>query len=259
MDFDLISDLHIDQWSTELNFKGMGTSLTCIVAGDVSQDLLITKNFLYQLCDHYKQVLFVDGNHEHKANYGNITQNCEWMERELNKKRNLTYLYDSTCIFGNTAIVGTNGWWSFDYCEPNISRLDQIDEFCEEENYPQSVAVKIWDEAVENSEFLYNVVSDLNRTNAIEEIVIITHTVPKKELIDPINQFSLNGLTKLYNSHMEEVAGADIHKKISTWCFGHYHNIAWDRTIDGIRYVSHPRGLPGDSLFPVYYPKLIKL
>jgi hypothetical protein len=39
MDFDLISDLHIDQWPADqkLSFRGLGTSLNCIVAGDVSQ------------------------------------------------------------------------------------------------------------------------------------------------------------------------------------------------------------------------------
>ena len=74
MNFDLISDLHIDQWPDDqkLNFKGLGTSLTCVVAGDVSQSLNKTKEFLYQLSDHYNQVIFVDGNHEHKANYSNI-------------------------------------------------------------------------------------------------------------------------------------------------------------------------------------------
>lgn len=261
MNFDLISDLHIDQWPKDqkLSFKGIGTSLTCVVAGDVSQDLHTTRDFLFQLADNYKQVIFVDGNHEHKHDYSKILDNCDWLENQLSKRRNITYLWDSTCVFGSTAIIGTNGWWTFDYLEPVVSRMEQINAFCDFEGYPPSTAIKIWDEAVENSEFLCNVVSDFNKTDIIQEIVLITHTVPRRELIKPLDHCSMYSLSKLYNSHLQEVLNADVNKKISTWCFGHFHNTAWDETIDGIRYVSHPRGRPDDSLFPIYYPKLITL
>ena len=249
MDFDLISDLHIDQWpDKEINFKGIGTSLTCVVAGDVSRSLVTTRNFLYQLSDAYNQVIFVDGN-----------GNCEWLENELSKKSNITYLWDSTCVFGSTAIVGTNGWWSFDYLEPTVNRLEQINAFCELENVSEETAIRIWDEAVENSEFLCNIVEEFNKTDLIEEIVVITHTVPKKELITPLPFMSIADLTKLYNSNLEEVLNIDINNKISTWCFGHLHLEAIDTTINSVRYISHPRGRPDDALFPVYYPKLISL
>lgn len=261
MNFDLISDLHIDQWPEDkkLNFKGLGTSLTCVVAGDVSQNLHTTRNFLYQLSDYYKQVVFVDGNHEHKPSYENITDNCEWLEEELSRKSNITFLWDSTAVFGSTAIVGSNGWWTFDYAEPYISRLEQIDEFCKAEKCDHKTAINIWDEAVENSEFLYNVVNDFNKTDMIKEIVIITHTVPKKDLIIPLPIMSTYDLSKTYNSNLADVIKADVNKKIKVWCFGHYHTTACDQTIDGIRYISHPRGRPDDSLFPVYYPKLVNL
>lgn len=261
MDFDLVSDLHIDQWPSDqkLKFKGLGTSLTCVVAGDVSQSLHLTRDFLYGLADAYKQVIFVDGNHEHKIDYSNILKNCEWLENELDKKSNITYLWDSTAVFGSTAIVGTNGWWTFDYCEPEVSRLEQMDLFCAFEQYHQSTAIAIWDEAVENSEFLCNVIGDFNKKDMIEEIVIITHTLPRKDLIKPDPNFLVHNLAKMYNSNLSEVLLADTNKKVSTWCFGHYHNAGCDKTIDGIRYISNPRGRPGDTSFPVYYPKLVEL
>ena len=177
----------------------------------------------------------------------------------MSKKRNIMYLWDSTAVIGTTALIGTNGWWSFDYLEPHISRLEQINMFCDIEGYEPNTAIRIWDEAVENSEFLYNVVSDFNKVDAITEIVIVTHTVPRKELIKPMIHCPTYALSKLYNSHLQEAVYADVNKKISTWCFGHFHDIAWDENIDGIRYVSHPRGRPEDSLFPIYYPKLITL
>lgn len=261
MDFDLISDLHLDQWPVDqkLNFKGLGTSLNCIVAGDVSQSIHTTRDFLYKLADSYKQVIFVDGNHEHKPDYEDILENCEWLERELGKKTNITYLWDSTAVFESTAIVGTNGWWTFDYCEPLVSRLEQIDAFCDREDRPQHVAIGIWDEAVENSEFLANIVSEFNKTDMIEDIIVITHTVPKRDLVIPAADMTVCDLAKMCNSQLEEVLAADVNKKIKTWCFGHYHKQACDVVLDGIRYVSNPRGRPDDTIFPVYYPKLITL
>lgn len=261
MDFDLISDLHIDLWPSDqnLNFKGLGTSLTCVVAGDISQSLVKSRDFLYQLADNYKQVIFVDGNHEHKEDFSKILENCEWLEKELSKKQNITYLWDSTAIFGSTAIVGTNGWWTFDHCEPEISRLEQIDSFCSEYNYPEHIAINIWDEAVENGEFLTNIITDFNKTEMIKDIIVITHTLPRKDLIVPIHYMQTVDLTKLYNSQFNQIISSNLNKKIKTWCFGHYHAEACDVVIDGIRYVSNPRGRPDDSIFPVYYPKLITL
>lgn len=261
MDFDLISDLHIDQWPNDqkLNFKGLGTSLNCIVAGDVSQSIYTTRDFLYQLADNYKQVIFVDGNHEHKPDYTEITENCEWLERELSKKKNITYLWDSTAVFGSTAIVGTNGWWTFDYCEPLISRLEQIDIFCAEYDLPEYVAIGIWDEAIENSEFLTNIIHEFNKVEKIKDIVVITHSLPRKDLVLPAHYMTTSDLAKMHNSQFVDVLNVDINKKIKTWCFGHYHAEACDVVVDGIRYVSNPRGRPDDSIFPVYYPKLITL
>jgi Calcineurin-like phosphoesterase len=261
MDFDLISDLHIDQWPKDklLNFRGLGTSLNCVVAGDVSQDLKTTRDFIFRLADAYQTVIFVDGNHEHKPSYDNIYANCEWFEREFDKSKNITYLWDTSCVIDKTAFIGSNGWWTFDYLEPVIPRIESIDAFCYNEDCSNATAIGIWDAAIENSEFLSNVVTDFNRLPQIEHIVMVTHTPPRKDLFDINIDLSSVDLAKLHNSSIQDVLLHDSKKKITTWCFGHYHDAAVDKTIDGIRYVSHPRGNPNDSLFPVYYPKLITL
>lgn len=258
--FDLISDLHIDRWpeANKIIWKGLGTSLTCVVAGDISQNPRITRDILYELSDSYNQVIFVDGNHEHKGYYDKIKENSEWYDNICSKRKNLTYLYDSTCIVGKTAFIGTNGWWSFDHLEPNISRLEHIDHFCHKENIPHHVAIEIWDNAAENAEFLAKIVSHLTETNRIEEIIVVTHTCPRKELIQIPATWDLTDAAKMTNSMMADVLTADTSGKITTWCFGHCHDFACDVELDGIRYVSNPRGRPDDALSPVYYPKLIK-
>jgi hypothetical protein len=61
------------------------------------------------------------------------------------------------------------------------------------------------------------------------------------------------------NSRMKDVLTEDCENKIKLWCFGHYHRPV-DTVIDGIRYVSNPRGR-GDTEYsqPVYYPKRITI
>lgn len=93
----------------------------------------------------------------------------------------------------------------------------------------------------------------------INEIVVVTHTLPRKDLITISNNMQTADLAKMYSSNLSRVLEADVNGKITTWCFGHYHDEACDRTIDGIRYISNPRGRPDDSIFPIYYPKLITL
>lgn len=262
MNFDLISDLHIDQWSDDkqINFKGLGTSLTCVVAGDVSQNIKQTRDFLYKLADSaYQAVIFIDGNHEHRADYESIEKNCEWFERELSRKSNITYLWDSTCVFGSTAFIGANGWWTYDYLEPVVSRLECINSFCQHEDLSDEIALEIWDHAVENSEFLVNIIKDFNKTDIIKKIVIVTHTLPNKNLIEPLSSMTISSLGKLHNSLIQDMMIHDTNKKINAWCFGHYHGEAVDTTIDDVRYISNPRGTPQDTIFPIYYPKLVTL
>lgn len=256
MDFDLISDLYLDQWSDKINFRGLGTSLTCVVAGNVSSSPIITRDFLFMLADSYSYVIFVDGDAEHKGAYDYIDDTCSWFEKELSRKPNITYLWDSTCVIGKTAFVGSNGWWTFDYSS-SITKIEHIEAFCELEAQASSTAINIWDQAVENSEFLSEICQHLDTSPIVDQIVLVTHTLPRNDLID--TKLELTEMSKMYNSTMKDVINKVPSGKLKTWCFGHYHFQSIDKSIDHIRYVSNPRGLPKNNSCLIYYPKLIKL
>lgn len=262
INFDLLSDLHINSWKKDqdINFEGLGTSLYCVVAGDISRNLAQTKDFLYNLSNHYSQILFIDGNHEHKQS-PYIETNLYWLSKELSKKKNITFLHDSAYVINNTAFVGINGWWSFDFMSPDISRNEHIDAYCLSENASYQEAEVILNTAIEQSNMLCEHVAYLNTIDDIDEIVVVTHTCPKKELLADIqvNDYDIGTLSKLTNSMMDNVLFADTFGKITTWCFGHFHGHCIDKVIDDIRYVSHPRGNPKNKLHAVYYPKLINL
>ena len=61
------------------------------------------------------------------------------------------------------------------------------------------------------------------------------------------------------NSRIQDALKEDGENKIKLWCFGHYHRPI-DTVIDGIRYVSNPRGR-GDTEFSqiAYYPKRVTI
>lgn len=260
MNFDLISDLHLDYWTKNTkDWKGLGTSLYCVVAGDVSRNPRLTAGFLKHLSDAYQHVMFVDGNHEHNNRYDTIQDNENEFEELFSKISNLTYLSNSSCIIDDVAFIGTNGWWTFDFGEGinDSSRADAMKDYCARTNWSMKDAIKLWDEAQYQAEFMMDAVSTIQTEESINEIVVVTHTVPRRNLVPTGFAGTLSDWAKLGNSFMEDVLKYDSEGKISTWCFGHFHEIAFDQVIEGVRYISHPRGKPSDAINSVYYPKLV--
>ena len=258
MQFDLISDLHIERWShdKQINWEGLGTSLVAVIAGDVSLDLNTTYSTVLEISKHYRHTIFVDGNHEH-AGKGNIHARKQEIANRFGKYRNISYLFKNTLVLDGTAFIGANGWYSYDFCEPYISKQDCIDTLVMS-GKDQDVLMEQWNTAIEDAEFLSSAVMNCSADSSIKDIVLITHTLPHQDLTwmpsyDDIASLGLQG-----SSYLQTVSDHDVNSKIKVWCYGHVHQ-ANDRTIDGIRYVSNPRGLPGQTgAQEIYYPKYIK-
>lgn len=258
--FDLISDLHVEHWKNNIkDWRGVTTSLVAVVAGDISSDYRLSMSFIKHLSDAYNHVVFIDGNHEHYGKYHDPSENEHHMDYFFNKIPNVTYLSDSSCIIDGTAFVGTNGWWTYDFPELSggPSKFECIEEFCDQEAHDLDVALNIHALAEENAEYLASVVADLQDNDDITNIVCITHTLPRNDLVDS-SMYSIPTWAKSGNSLMSQVLAADVNKKITTWCSGHHH-MPHDKIIDGIRYVGHPRGLPQDNHGHAYFPKIITL
>jgi hypothetical protein len=61
--FDLISDLHLGPHET-FDWTDQATSPVCVVAGDISRDIEVTKETLEHLGKCYQAVFYIDGNNE---------------------------------------------------------------------------------------------------------------------------------------------------------------------------------------------------
>jgi Icc-related predicted phosphoesterase len=258
MKFDLISDLHNNFWpsNSRINWEGIGTSLVAVVLGDINSDVEDTYRTVVDISKYYKYVIFVDGNHEHN-NQCNFQEHNRLIKSKFSKYQNIQYLNRSAIVIDNVAFMGVNGWWTFDFMEPEISRDDAYLYFVNNSIYSEPFLHEVFDTARQDAMISCEIMTKLTVDPAIREIVMLTHTAPHKKFADVlINQHPVH-FTRCGSSFLPEVLRYDTNKKLKAWCFGHVHQ-DFDEVIDGIRYVSHPRGRQDDSpqnLF--YYPKMI--
>jgi Icc-related predicted phosphoesterase len=258
MKFDLISDLHNNFWPEHLhiNWEGLGTSLVAVVLGDVSNDPNETYKTVVDISKYYKYVIFIDGNHEHNNQCG-IQDHNQLIKNQFSKYHNIQYLNRNAIVVDGVAFVGANGWWTFDFMEPELSREEAYFYFLANFMYSEPFMQEIIENAREDASILCEIVAKLNMDSAVKEIVVLTHTAPLREFIDiNIPQHPANW-SRCGNSMLSNVLAFDVNNKIKTWCFGHVHQ-EFDKTIDGIRYICHPRGRQDDcpqNLY--YYPKMI--
>ena len=115
-------------------------------------------------------------------------------------------------------------------------------------------------QGLHDASYIINSVAKLQTQNDVKSIVLITHTVPDPRIIthdiELIDTWRFNSMG---NSRIQDAVKEDYENKIKLWCFGHYHRLI-DTIIDGIRYVSNPRGR-GDTEFSqiAYYPKRVTI
>lgn len=258
MKFDLISDLHLDFWgdNENINWDGLGTSLVAVVLGDISYDISRSYKTIVDISKHYKYVIFVDGNHEHNNQCG-FQEHNQQLKNELSKYQNITFLNRNAIVIDGTAFVGANGWWTFDFMEPEISREEAYFYFLNNGHYSDPLLYEIFHTAREDAHYMCEVVAKLTTDPGVAEIVVLTHTAPFNKFNDVKQPQHPAHFSRCGSSFLPKILDFDINSKIKNWCFGHVHQ-EYDEIIDGVRYVCHPRGRKDDSpqnLF--YYPKMI--
>lgn len=255
--FDLISDLHIETWDS-FDWTGQATSPFCIVAGDVAKDRTIVLETLEHLNQCYRMVFYIDGNDEHKYYMDDVGRSYRELAASIDALDNVVYLQDNVVIMDGIALIGTNGWWGFDF-DPNID-INQTKYWWEEQQVDPTNARIVEDLSRTDAAFLIKSIQRLQRHQDVRHIVVVTHTVPRYDLIS--HDLQLEGTYRfncMGNSLMELAQHADTESKLHTWCFGHYHNSV-DRFVNGVRFINNCRGR-GDTEHsnPVYYPRRIEL
>ena len=257
--FDLISDLHVDSWPEEFDWTGRATSPHALVLGDIAQDRDLLVHALTNLAQCYQAVFDVDGNTEHKNFMDDLGASYVDLTERLNSIKNLVYLQDNVVVIDGVAILGTNGWWGYDF-DQSISPEQSALWHKEFENYNIETIQNIKRMSTADANYMISGVKRLQTHLDVKKIVMATHTVPNPALI--AHDIELDGSLKfntLGNRYMQHALAPDLENKIHTWCFGHYHRPV-DQTMGGINYLCNPRGRGNTpwSQTP-YYPRRIEI
>lgn len=255
--FDLISDLHVETWN-RFDWSGQATSPYCVVAGDVARD----RQRLLDTLDHLGQcypggVFYVDGNDEHKDYLDDLGASYRDLDADLKQIKNLVYMQDNVIIINGVALLGTNGWWTYDF-DPSMDVESSMQAIQDHHGINTTSAMNITGVAYNDAAYMINSVHKLQTHREVKAIVLVSHTVPAPWIVshdpDLAGNWRYNGMG---NSSISGVLTKDTENKIHTWCFGHYHRPV-DRDLNGIRYVSNPRGR-GNTTWcqQAYYPQRI--
>jgi predicted phosphohydrolase len=255
--FDLISDLHIDTWDHDIDWVGIATSPVCVVAGDISSDRKLVVETLRQLGKAYQAVFYIDGNDEHQQHLNNLDISYADLITRINKLPNVVYLQDNVVVIEGVAILGTNGWWNFDF-DISIDAVESALWYQDKFNLKDQSIADIIRMGTEDAMYMINSVKKLQTHKDVKKIVMVTHTVPEPGLIE--HDIDLDGTLRfntMGNKYISQALDADTEGKIHTWCFGHYHGSV-DQYRNGVRYVNNCRGR-GDTKYSkyVYYPQRI--
>ena len=147
-----MSDLHNNFWpeSAKINWEGKGTSLMAVILGDINFDLDETYKTVVEISKYYRYVIFIDGNHEHDNNIG-INQRGRQIKQKFKKYQNIQYLNRSAVIVEDVAFVGANGWWSYDFMEPDISKEEVYEYLLNNNVYSESFMYEVYQCAKEDA------------------------------------------------------------------------------------------------------------
>jgi predicted phosphohydrolase len=249
--FDYISDLHIDYWDKKYWPEGgkgirkdfpinwdriIRGSDILVVAGDVSDNMQTSFEYLTSLRKYYPIILFVDGNHEHYSAYPKLIDN-----EQVQVPEGIHYLPQKDFLIGKSVFIGTCGWWDYGRSQ-NPERVEQA--INEQKGYIKSLGKKKHSKLAQNIicqsrkdyQYLIDKLEKYSKIPEIEEVIIVTHTVPKKE-------FTRVPATD-YNSYLDRIP--DQKYKITRWIFGHNHQSFEFVDRKNIQYLSNPRGRPSD-------------
>lgn len=211
--FDVISDLNLHP-GEYFNWEGKSTSLYCLVAGNVSNDLITVVATLGHLARFYQGVFYVPGALEYENALTIVSRTKELLN--LTKSLpNVCMLHQHVAIIDGVAVVGINGW-------------NEVGDSLTLDNLLPAAARH------EDITYLQKAVSKLQKHLDVKKIVVVTNAVPNPSLY-----FGQAPQIVEDQIPLHVILDSDTEHKITQWVFGSYDRSV-DKTINNVNYVSNP-------------------
>ena len=211
--FDVISDLNLTP-DESFNWEGKATSLYCIIAGNISNDLRTIYQTLTHLSKFYQGVFYTAGSLEYE-NIEDFRLRSEEIYKLCAAVKNVAFLHNHVVIVDGVAILGANGWYG------NTPFGGMFSELRKEEHRYEDIS------------YLGNTIEKLQLHMDVRKIVAVTNSVPNIELFfGEVPEGILDQLPPniaLIN---------DTEHKTSHWIFGSFDKTV-DTVISGVNYVNN--------------------
>jgi predicted phosphohydrolase len=212
--FDLISDLNLSP-EDSFNWEGKATSLYCIIAGNISEDLRTIRQTLLHLSKFYQGIFYTLGSLEYN-NSSDVDTRTSEIFKLCRMMNNVAIMHHHVVIVDGIAIVGANGWYGNTVPTDNQVVNDLL-------------------EKTRNEDLLYlkTSIERLQKHLDVKKIVLVSNSVPSIDLYfgehPKTVESQLNlGISLLY----------DTESKVSHWLYGTYDKVV-DTMINDINYINN--------------------
>jgi len=234
----VLSDLHLEfsdhRYEHIWTKSPIDKETTILLAGDIDLGDL-NQEFMIELCDHFKYVIRICGNHEfYGYNYDNVIR--DWKEFELVGPKNFHFLHNDWRILDGVRFLGGTMWTSLDEADPLtvIQAQNVMSDYINIMN--NNVVITPEFTIAEHDKFIKFLLEKFDEDFKGDTVVVTHHS--------PGNPLKRNGrfgdrLDNAYFANIEELIG--YYNKAKLWVHGHTHQ-SWDYMINETRVVCNPYG-----------------
>lgn len=243
----IVSDLHLEVSSCELNNDDKSDVL--VLAGDIVPILALHqgkhrfyhREFFGNICDQWKHVIMVMGNHEH---YGYDMEHTKDMFEALVDKDNFHILENEVLNVEGVNFLGCTLWTQIE---------DPSDELIIKEMMNDYWAITLEGKVLsveDTNRINYKSVGYITHaTKDLENVFVVTHHTPSFKSVHPRYESSVT-LNKAFHNHLDYLI--ESRNNIKYWVHGHTHDPV-DYMIGNTRVLCNPRGYVGYESVPEDY------
>jgi hypothetical protein len=210
--FDVISDLNLSP-NDSFNWENKATSLYCIIAGNVSNDLRTIYQTFLHLSRFYHAILYTPGTLEYTNVKDHKIRTIE-LGKICNSVKNVTFMHHHVVILDGIAIVGANGWYG---AKSEDLIVNSVYEYLR----------------YEDVSYLCSTLEKVTLHMDVKKVMVMSHSVPNYRLY-----FGEQPPETTDNISLSTSLEGDTQHKVSYWVYGSYEKHV-DIVMDDIRYVNN--------------------
>lgn len=240
----LLSDVHLE-FRQNYQIKDGGDIL--VLAGDIGAPKLPSyKQFLLECKKNFKEVLVLPGNHEYYGAKYTMTQ-YEEIIKDICTETKCLYLNKQVHKIYGITFIGATLWTKIPpECAKTVE--NKMNDY-----RSIRIGVKEMFSARQCNELHEDhrkfIIDELSKVNEDEKVVVVTHHLPSKQLIDDKYKIDLyKDINCAYASNCEDIMKSSLN--IKAWLCGHSHSII-SKTIEDVPCYINCVGYLSEGLDPI--------